>query len=247
HTYLADTYEKLNRPVEALKLYEHAVLLPNVFFLTYYRLGVLRAQQGNVKGGIESLQLALRQKKDHPETNLHLAKLYLQQQQAQKATPLLWRLVRSEPSKVDFRLPLAEAMMQQEQLGGALKQYQDILRLQPNQPEAKQKKKKLLSTLGLSQNTFSGSSPRKVFSLARQRIQPCYQMRNKRFPQHNKGNLKVRVVVEASGKVRRVRLLTTPRMIKDKVVHACVTWTFRRAIFPRKSYPYALKDTLQFR
>lgn len=245
---LATIYEtSLSQPDRALSLFERASRMPQSHFLTYFRLGVLRGNKGRVDKGIAALNQAIRLQPEHPGALLALGRLYILKQNAEKAVPTLWKALRLNNGNIASRVELAKALKLKGDYAGVLNQYEEILKLDKDKADIKQSMSSLLGKLGLDNKTFTGNSARQVYNKGRRRVNSCYKNRLKAKPKL-KGNIAIKLLITPTGTVDRVSILYDKTTLKDKLVHACVKWTYRRANFPRLSRPraYQIKSTLTF-
>tara|TARA_B100000609_G_scaffold199169_1_gene201037 strand:+ start:16307 stop:17740 length:1434 start_codon:yes stop_codon:yes gene_type:complete len=232
HIRLAQTYEEMGSAAKALALYERASRLPQVHFKTFFRLGVLRAGVGNIDGAIKALSEALKLEREHDETLFRLGTLYLQKGEPKQAILYLRRAVRVNGKRVESRKNLAKAHIQRKEYADALRQYQEILKRAPKDASVRTDMKKLLDRLGLSDQPVRGPSVRGVLKKCQGIIYKCYKTRLKEQPKL-KGKLVVKLAIPKSQPVR-VSWDLEKSTLKDPLVQACVKWTLRRAVFPRR-------------
>lgn len=237
----------LGQSDRALTLYERASVLPQSHFHTYYRLGILRGQKGQVQKGIESLLQALRLQNEHPGALLGLGKLYLRKSDAKNAVNTLWKALRLSNGKISVRISLAKALELKGDFAGVLRQYEQIIKLDPKRTDIKQSMQNMLKKIGLSNESFGGRSAAQVFNKGRRRVYNCYKARLKTHPKL-KGQVSIKLIVNPTGTVDRVTILIDKTTLEDNLVHACVKWTYRRAIFPRlaRKKRYQIKSILKF-
>ncbi|MCB9643077.1 MAG: tetratricopeptide repeat protein [Myxococcales bacterium] len=246
YMFLADAYERTNDQDKALDVYERASKLPQVFFYTFFRLGVLRAKKNNREGGIEALEVAVKQRSDHEPSLLLLSDLYMQSKQPDKAIQLLRRLTRINGQNATYRAKLAQAFAQKEDYASALRQYQELMQLKPDDNQYRASLRKLLGKLGLSDSTYTGKSVRAVMDKGKRTILRCYRQRLK-TNKALRGSLEARLIVSANGKVEKVTLGEVKNPLEDKIVQACVKWTFQLAIFPQIKRRVRLRYPISFR
>jgi tetratricopeptide (TPR) repeat protein len=238
----------LSQKDRALTLYERASRLPQSHFHTYFRLGVLRGEKGKVDGGISALKQALRLQAEHPTALLALGKLYIRKPDADLAVSTLWKALRLNNGKVPARVALAKALQLKKDYAGVLQQYEAILKLEPNRSDIKSSMEAMLQKLGLTSDTFTGNSARKVFQKGKARVYKCYKARLKVKPKL-KGKISLKLIITPAGPVERVSIQIDKTTLDDKLVLACVKWTYKRAIFPKISRKnrYKIESEFSFR
>ncbi|MCK6509275.1 tetratricopeptide repeat protein [Myxococcota bacterium] len=246
HMFLADAYERTNEEDKALEVYERASKLPQVFFLTFYRLGVLRAKKNKREGGIEALEVAVKQRSDHEPSLTLLAQLYMQTQKPEKALPLLRRLTRINGQNPTYRAELAQAYAQKEDYANALKEYQELMQLSPENTQYRSSLRNLLEKLGLNDATYTAKTTSAVMDKGKRTILRCYRNRLK-ANKNLRGDIEALLIVSANGKVEKVTLGEVSKPLEDKIVQACVQWTFLLARFPQITRRVRLRYPISFR
>ncbi len=234
---LADIYERhLNNKKRALELYEDASKSRRAHFNTFFRIGVLKSEFKDWEGAKEAFTKALEYKDDHAETYYRLGLIYLRHfNDPKKAEDYLWKAIRYDNKNIDIRLALAETLEKNKDYAKALNQYQEILRLTPDNPKVIEKLKKLTSQLNLPYTEYRGNTVGKVFLKARKFIHKCYQKRVKQLKKKKlKGKVHVILVIAQDGKVEEVNINLMKSSLKDPIVNTCIKWSFFKAIFPVK-------------
>ncbi len=242
---LAGLYEtQLANPAKALHLYSRASKLPQAHFHTFYRLGVLRGLRGENSSAIAALTKAVRLRNDNPDAFFQLGKLLMVSHQYKKAIPVLWKSLRLDGKKVPTRIALAKSMIKEKQYSDALRQFQVILNMQPKNQQVRSEMNQLLNRLGLTNETFTARNNRQVIRKGEKIIYRCYKTRLKQKPKL-KGVVAISMIIASDGKVERVSVNPAKTTLEDALIHTCVKWTFRRAVFPfiksRSRLRYAVK------
>jgi Tfp pilus assembly protein PilF len=123
---LAALYEENKRPAEALAIYREFPGNADV----QEHAGNLLVQTQKYTEAVPPLEQAY-QKSPTPATRKALAAAYLQNQQLDKALPLLEIAVADEPSNYDLRMGYAHALRDRKQYLAAAAQFQEAAKLKP--------------------------------------------------------------------------------------------------------------------
>ena|GEM_PF-1817848 len=234
-TRLAFLYESLSRYNKALVLYEKATRMPQAQFNVYMRYGTLLAKSEQDDKAIQILKEAHKLNRNHNGVLIKLGGLYLKKNNPTEAVKVLKIVLKRERLDTNLRYLLATAHYKKGEYADSLHHYDKILQLDAKNTKARAAMRKLLDELGLSDKKYSGSSNQAVLRRAKSYVVRCYKTRLRKKPKL-KGKIKLSLDVYPEG-VRKVRFDPIKTTIDDKILRACVKWTFRRAQFPRIKKP----------
>ncbi len=139
-------YELSGQYKQALAAYKQALALKPDYAQASYGVGSIQGRLGEYQTGILSLQQALKQQKDFPEARTRLAEIYNdygvalgRQKYWTDAADILQKAIRLDPegkTAEAARNNLGILYFAQGRLDDAMGQFQDVLRRNPDSPQA---------------------------------------------------------------------------------------------------------------
>lgn len=135
---LGEAYLDKQQWPEAEAALKHSIELEPKLAASYMDLGALRNQTRNYAGAEEALKKGMELTPDSPAGQYELAKTYFATGRWQEAAPLVEAAVKDVPDLAAAHVLLANIRLKQRNAPGALHEYQEYLRLQPDGPMAPQ-------------------------------------------------------------------------------------------------------------
>ena len=129
---LGEAYLQKQEWSEAEAALKHSIELEPKLTASYMDLGALRNQTKNYAGAEEALKKSLELSPDLPAAQYELAKTYWATGRWQEAVPLAEAAVKAFPDVAAAHVLLANIRLKQRNAAGALHEYQEYLRLEPN-------------------------------------------------------------------------------------------------------------------
>jgi Flp pilus assembly protein TadD len=135
---LGEAYLQQQHWTEAESALRHSIELEPKLAASYTDLGALRNQTRNYAGAEEALKKGLELSPDLSMAKYELAKTYWATNRWQDAAPLAETAVKEMPDLAGAHALLANVRLKQRNAEGALHEYQEYLRLEPDGPMAPQ-------------------------------------------------------------------------------------------------------------
>lgn len=133
---LATAYMQAANAAEARSALDHAINLNQKLPEAWFTLGMLQNQQKDYIGAEKSLLEGLKLNWESPQGHYEIARTYWTLGRLQQAEPHALEAVRLQPTLAPIHVLLGNIALRKQDAPGALREFQEYLRLDPNGPMA---------------------------------------------------------------------------------------------------------------
>ena len=132
---IGNLYNRINKPVNAVDYYKKTLQFNPRHFLAHYNLGRYYTVTGNYDKAILEYETALKLRPNHSYSFNNLAFIYIEKlHNKEKGLEYLRQAVKSSPGTAFIRENLGSALLESGNLDEAEKEFNEALRLEPDNP-----------------------------------------------------------------------------------------------------------------